>query len=87
MDYFGILYNDDSSLPICNLHFNDENDLKLGLFNDKGKEVKKKINNISDIYNYKNDIITTTKKYLIDKKEKKLKQLLIKMAVNTQENY
>ncbi|CAM3191337.1 hypothetical protein [Kaistella daneshvariae] len=61
--YFGILLDDNNRKPICRLHFNSANKY-LELFNNgKDSGEKKLLNSLDDIYNYKNELLSTINNY------------------------
>ena len=61
--YFGILFSDNNRKPICRLNFDRK--IKQLLLPDINKNFSRVyIDNISDIYKYKNEIIEIAKRYL-----------------------
>ena len=61
--YFGILYKDNNRKPICRLNLDKKN--KQLLIPDANKKFEKYIiDNLNDIYNYKDLLITSAKRYL-----------------------
>lgn len=61
--YFSILFDDNCRKTICRMYFNTGNKY-ISLWDDKGNEVKHKIESLNDIYNYSEDLIEQVKKYL-----------------------
>lgn len=60
--YCGILFQYNNRKPLCRLYFNSS--IKyLGIFDENRKETKIIIENISDIYKYKQNLITTLSLY------------------------
>lgn len=62
--YFSILYDNNRNKLICRLHFNSTNKyIELLDINKKG--TKYKLDNIDDIYNYKDQLIETVQRYIV----------------------
>lgn len=63
LSYFGILLDDNNRKPICRLHFNTTNKY-IEIFNN-GKDAGEKIllNNLDEIYNYRNQLQQTLENY------------------------
>ena len=68
--YCTIIYDDNQNYPIIRLHFNNIDKLTIGLFNSKKKgksgrklEEKYNIKEINEIYNYKEQILSTIRYY------------------------
>lgn len=61
--YFGILLDDNNRKPLCRLHFNSTNKYIELFHNGKDNGEKKLIDTLEDIYNYKNELLNTTKLY------------------------
>ena len=61
--YFGILYRDNNRKPICRLNL-DRKNKQLFIPDESKKFTKYLINNLTDIYKYKNLIIDSLKRYL-----------------------
>ncbi len=63
ISYFGILLDDNNRKPICRLHFNTTNKY-IEIFHN-GKEAGEKIllNNLDEIYNYRNQLQQTLEHY------------------------
>lgn len=73
--YCGILYDNNQNYPIARFHFNNLNNMTIGLFDNYQKDrsgSKKpktiKISQIKDIYKYKENILQIIRKYEILKK-------------------
>lgn len=52
LSYCAILLDDNNRKPICRLRFNNLQNLRLTLFNDKKEEVQESLNSVDDIFNY-----------------------------------
>lgn len=61
--YCAILVDNNNRKPICKLWF-DRNDMFITTTNAERVETKHSINNVSDIYNYVDEILNSTQKYL-----------------------
>lgn len=61
--YFGILYQNNTRKWICRLYFNSSNKY-IAIPNENKEEIKYPIENISDIYKYKNELLSIAKAYL-----------------------
>lgn len=61
--YFAILYQNNSRKWICRLYFNYAKK-SITISDDDKKEVRYYIKNIKDIYNYKNELLSSIEKYL-----------------------
>lgn len=61
--YFGILYNNNSRKWICRLYFNSSK-MSFTIPNEDKKEVRYYIEELSDIYKYKNELINVISKYI-----------------------
>ena len=59
--YFAVLLDEDPDKPICNFHFNDQNNLKIGIFDKENKEKKFKLKNVDEIHQFKEKLIEITK--------------------------
>lgn len=62
--YFGILFDDNNRKPICRLYFNSETVRYIATFDENKIETKNKIESISDIYKYADEIRAIAKYYL-----------------------
>lgn len=61
--YFGILLDDNNRKPITRLHFNSSNKY-IELFNNgKDSGEKKLLNSLEEIYNFRNELLSTIKYY------------------------
>lgn len=72
--YCSILFEDNRNYPIARLHFNNPNNLKIELFDKVTKKAnggkigdKIKIENVSDIYQYKDRVNKLIDKYIAEK--------------------
>ena len=59
--YFAVLLDEDPDKPICNFHFNDENNLKIGIFDKDNKEIKYKLKTVKDLYKFNEQLINIVK--------------------------
>ena len=73
--YCGILFDDNARRPICRLYFNDIDNLVVEFFDSlknykKGAKIGEKIriNNVNEIYQYRDKLIDTVNVYLRMKK-------------------
>jgi len=60
--YFGVLLNDNNRKWICRLHFNSMTNKYLGIHLSDKEETKFTIENIEDIYKYKEELVNTVKR-------------------------
>lgn len=60
--YFGVLLNNNNRKWICRLHFNSEKNKYLGIHLNEKEETRFDIDNVEDIYKYKNELIDTIKR-------------------------
>jgi len=58
--YFGILLNDNNRKWICRLHFNSEKNKYIGIHIKEKEETRFDIDNVEDIYKYKNELLEAT---------------------------
>lgn len=61
--YFGILYQGNTRKWLCRLYFNSSKK-SITIANENKKVVRHYIENISDIYKYKNELLSSIEKYL-----------------------
>ncbi|RKS94545.1 hypothetical protein BC952_0155 [Flavobacterium limicola] len=61
--YFGVLLDDNNRKPICRLHFNSANKYVELFHNGKDSGEKKLISSLDEIYDFKNELLTTIKTY------------------------
>lgn len=61
--YFGILYKNNTRKWICRLYFNSAKK-SITISDENKKEIRYYIENISDIYKYKNELLNSLDKYL-----------------------
>jgi hypothetical protein len=54
--YFAVLFDDNNRKPICRMYFNSQTVKYVSFFDRTKKEFKNKIDSISDIYKYSNEI-------------------------------
>lgn len=62
--YFGVLFDDNNRKPICRLYFNSPTVKYIATFDENKVETKNKIESLSDIYKYSNEIRSAVKCYL-----------------------
>ncbi|MCQ4764789.1 type I restriction endonuclease [Cloacibacillus evryensis] len=67
--YCGIIFDDNNRLPICRLYFNSKG-ANIGIFDEAKKETKYPFESVSGLYNYSEQLLAVTEKYLNDKAEK-----------------
>ncbi|WP_457571503.1 hypothetical protein [Desulfovulcanus sp.] len=60
--YCGILLDDNARQPICRLYFNTKQKY-IALLDDQKKEHKKTIKDLSEIYNFAEDLKATVQRY------------------------
>ena len=63
--YCAILLDDNNRKPICRLRFNNEQKLRLGIFNEKREEEQITIDCVDDIHNYAEQLKATVQSYLV----------------------
>lgn len=75
ISYCGILLDDNNRYPICRLYFNDLDNLVVGFFDSMQKDKhgarideQIKINNVYEVYEYKEKLLETVRAYLKVKK-------------------
>ena len=61
--YCAILFDDNNRKPLCRLFFNNAEKKQIVLF-DGPQEEKFAIDKVSELYNYRERILATVKKYL-----------------------
>lgn len=61
--YFGILLDDNNRKPICRFHFNTSNKYLETFHNGKDAGEKFLLNNLDEIYNYRNELHKTLENY------------------------
>ena len=61
--YCAILLDDNNRKPICRLRFNNLQNLRVGIFNDKKEEILQSIETVDDIFNLANQIKATALAY------------------------
>ena len=62
--YCAILLDDNNRKPICRLRFNNEQKLRIGIFNEKKEEEQFGIDSVDDIHNYAEQLKANTLAYL-----------------------
>ncbi len=62
--YCAVLLDDNNRKPICRLRFNNDQKLRLGIFNEKKEEEQFAIESVDDIYNYADQLKATAASYL-----------------------
>jgi hypothetical protein len=63
LSYCAILLDDNNRKPICRLRFNNLQNLRLTLFNEKKEEVQESLNSVDDIFNYAEQLKATVASY------------------------
>lgn len=61
--YFGVLLDDNNRKPICRLHFNTSNKYLEIFHNGKDAGEKFLLNNLEEIYTYRNELLKTLENY------------------------
>lgn len=61
--YCAILLDDNNRKPICRLRFNNSQNLRLGIFNDKKEELIQQLESIDDIFNFAEQLKATIATY------------------------
>ena len=61
--YFAVFVDDNNRKPVCRLYFNKTANW-IGIFDADKNEVKHKFDNLDELYNYQDDLITAIQKYL-----------------------
>ncbi len=61
--YCAILLDDNNRKPICRLRFNNTQNLRVGIFNDKKEEVLQQIESVDDIFNLADQLKATALSY------------------------
>ncbi|MBR5092992.1 MAG: type I restriction enzyme HsdR N-terminal domain-containing protein [Bacteroidales bacterium] len=64
ISYCAILFDDNNRKPICRLHFNNTNNLRIGILNEDGKEERFAISNVDEVYNYEEKLRAIVKRYI-----------------------
>lgn len=64
LSYFSILIDDNNRKPICRLYLNSPTNKMIALFDENKKELRYKISDLDDIYNYTEELIKTAEKYI-----------------------
>ena len=62
--YFAVFADDNNRRPICRFYFNNKTTKSIGIFNSDKNEIKHKIENLDDIFNYQSELVTAIQKYL-----------------------
>jgi hypothetical protein len=62
--YCSIFVDDNNRKPVCRLHFNAKGGKSIGIFDASKAETRVQINDLSDIYDYSEQIIENIKLYL-----------------------
>src|SRR5690606_29369350 len=61
--YCAILLDDNNRKPICRLRFNNLQNLRLGIFNEKKEELIQQLESIDDIFNFAEQLKATIATY------------------------
>lgn len=64
VSYCAILLDDNNRKPICRLHFNNEANLRIELFDVTGASEKVHIESVDDIYNYSAQLTSSIQRFL-----------------------
>lgn len=67
--YCAILLDDNNRKPICRLRFNNAQNLRLGIFNEKKEELIQQLESIDDIFNFADQLKSTISSYELGSKE------------------
>lgn len=67
--YCAILLDDNNRKPICRLRFNNSQNLRLGIFNEKKEELIQQLESIDDIFNFAGQLKATIASYESGPKE------------------
>ncbi|RZJ26856.1 MAG: restriction endonuclease, partial [Flavobacterium sp.] len=67
--YCAILLDDNNRKPICRLRFNNQQNLRLGIFNEKKEEVMEALESVDDIFNFADQLKATVSSYELSSKE------------------
>ena len=62
--YCGILFDDNNRKPIARLHFNSASVKYLGIFDAEKNEIKVKLEDLNDIYDYADQLKAAVATYL-----------------------
>jgi len=62
--YCAILLDDNNRKPICRLHFNNEANLRIELFDENGNSEKVHIDSVDDIYNYVECLMNAASRFI-----------------------
>lgn len=63
--YCAILLDDNNRKPICRLRFNNEQKLRIGIFNEKREEEQFTIECVDDIHNFSEQLKATASSYIV----------------------
>ncbi len=63
LSYFGVLLDDNNRKPLCRLHFNTSNKYLETFHNGKESGEKVLLNNLDEIYNFRNQLHQTLENY------------------------
>lgn len=64
ISYCAIFIDDNNRKPVCRLHFNNENNLRIEPVGADGKGEKYKIESLDEIFNYASQLIEAAKRYV-----------------------
>lgn len=64
LSYFSILIDDNNRKPICRLYLNSPTNKQIAFIGEDKKEIKYKIENLDDIYQYTDQLKDATEKYI-----------------------
>lgn len=64
ISYCAILLDDNNRKPICRLHFNNESNMRIELFDATGNSEKIHIDSVDEIYNYSSQLMAAVTRFL-----------------------
>lgn len=67
MSYCGILLDNKNTKPICRLHFNNQDNLRIEVFDAEKNGTKHSLGKVNDIHQYTETIMDTVRRYLAGK--------------------
>lgn len=62
--YCAILLDDNNRKPLCRLRFNNQKNLRVGLFNEKKEEFIENIQSVDDLFNFSAQLVVTLGTYV-----------------------
>lgn len=64
VSYCAILFDDNNRKAICRLHFNNLNNLRIGIVGEDGKEERSQLKTLDDLWEYETQLKEVLKRYL-----------------------